>query len=356
MIPKCYRTNTRLFPLAALLLAGAGSSCAWLRPAAPAPAEGAPGGAAEAVPALEIQAAAEENPSPRRPALSEEAEIRAWCADVGAQAKVMGWDLDPCSGDFGRHWRIGGRSVEGRPLVYAEFGRPEAENTTLFLAMVHGDEGTPLYVGLRLAQWLAVNESRFPATRVVVAPLVNPDGFFNRPRTRVNARGVDVNRNFMTKDWEDTALSSWKKQFRSNPRRFPGSVPGSEPETLFQAQLIGSYSPQKIISVHAPLNFMDYDGPTTLSLEQFPEEYVRKCLELRSELNAVSGGYYPGSLGNYAGRERGIPTFTLELPTANPKLAGLYWNRFRTGIQTVIVFKVPQYADSKSGRVTAGYP
>ncbi len=55
----------------------------------------------------------------------------------------------------------------------------------------------------------------------------------------------------------------------------------------------------------------------------------------------MSTGFFPGSLGNYAGQERGIPTFTLELPTANPNKAFEYWEKFKSGIQTVIHYEVP---------------
>ena len=50
-------------------------------------------------------------------------------------------------------------SDENRPLLYAEYGDPKAPNVTLVFALVHGDENTPLYLGLRLAHWLKENES-----------------------------------------------------------------------------------------------------------------------------------------------------------------------------------------------------
>jgi protein MpaA len=231
--------------------------------------------------------------------------------------------------------------------VYAEFGEVTSKNTTLILAMVHGDEITPLYSGLALVNWLAEQKaSLFQTAHVVVAPLLNPDGFYRAPRTRMNARGVDVNRNFATRDWNDKALRAWKTKFGSDPRRFPGSESRSEPETVFQEELIRRIKPQKILSIHAPLNFMDYDGPDALSLERFPREYVQRCLKLRRELKAVSGGFFPGSLGNFAGQEMGIPTLTLELPTANSALAYRYWLKFQEGIRTMIEFSVPSYGEA----------
>lgn len=276
--------------------------------------------------------------------------IQQWCEDTKKSISGLKWKgLEPCEKI---DWKSGGLSVKGRPLVYAEFGDPQSPNTTLILSGVHGDEITPHYLALKLARWLEENRESLSKVRVVVAPMVNPDAFFSRPKTRVNARGVDVNRNFATRDWQAKALPAWKSRFKSDPRRFPGSVPGSEPETIFQEQLIQRVKPQKILSVHAPLNFMDYDGPTALSLERFPKEYVNECLKLRQRLKAISGGFFPGSLGNFAGRELGIPTLTLELPSADPAKAERYWKSFSTGIRTMIEFVVPSFSSLK-GTTTA---
>jgi len=267
--------------------------------------------------------------------------VEGWCRELESSIRELKWETRPCEGIS---WQVSGESVKGRPLVFAEFGDLKSENVTLVISMVHGDEVTPLYLGLKLAEWARDNPASVRGTRVVIAPLVNPDSFYARPRTRTNARGVDVNRNFPTSDWKANAHRLWKGRFRSNPRRYPGKEANSEPETVFQQALIRNIHPTKILSIHAPLNFMDYDGPTTLSLERFPKEYVQQCLKLRSRLKAVTGGFFPGSLGNYAGQEMGIPTFTLELPTAEPTLAERYWQQFRVGVSTMIEFKVPDVA------------
>ncbi|MBI2712307.1 MAG: succinylglutamate desuccinylase/aspartoacylase family protein [Bdellovibrio sp.] len=229
-------------------------------------------------------------------------------------------------------------------MVYASFGDPNAQNTTLVFSTVHGDEITPLYVALQLAQWVRERQLQLIKTRVVIAPLVNPDGFFRSPRTRVNGHGVDLNRNLNTHDWESKAHLYWRTRYKNDPRRNPGPKPRSEPETIFQEELISKVKPQKILSIHSPLNFLDYDGPTHLSLSKFPREYVIECEKLRKRLNAKSSVYYPGSLGNRAGQEMGIPTLTLELPSADPKKADIYWRKFALGIRTMIQFSVPNYA------------
>ncbi len=268
--------------------------------------------------------------------------MKVWCEQLRQEIAQFKWAVDPCPA--GVIFKVTGHSVQGRSLVYADFGDPAAKNTTLILSAVHGDEITPVYVGLQTIQWLKDHAAELRGTRVIIAPLVNPDGFFARPRKRVNARGVDVNRNFSTRDWHSHARVAWQKKFKSDPRRNPGLAARSEPETLFQEDLIHQFKPQKVMSIHAPLNFMDYDGPTALSLAKFPSEYVRVCLKLRSRLRAITSGYFPGSLGNFAGHERGIPTLTLELPSADPLKADRYWKLFSKGIHTMIEFQVPNTA------------
>lgn len=260
-----------------------------------------------------------------------------FCAEMNRQITKYNWGLKTCDGI---KWKSERLSVDGRPLIYAEFGDASSKNTTLILSMVHPDEVTPLYLGFKIAQYVKEHESELKDSHIIIAPFVNPDGFYKKPPTRMNARGVDVNRNFDTPLWREKALASWNTTLKKNPRRFPGNSPSSEPETKFQENLITRFDPTKILSVHAPLNVTDYDGPSSLTLDRFPKEYVHACYMLRARLRAKSTGFFPGSLGNYAGVEKGIPTITLELPSANPKMADAYWKKFQPGINSMIQFKI----------------
>ena len=233
-------------------------------------------------------------------------QLAQWCSDVRRALSSLNWKIEPCDGIA---WKIGGHTVEGRPIVYAEFGDKNSENTTLIFSSVHGDEITPVYLGVELVNYLRDHSANLKKYHVVVAPLVNPDGFFKRPRTRMNAQAVDVNRNFDTSDWATRALKAWKTKFHSDPRRFPGSSPRSEPETVFQEELIKRVRPQKILSVHAPLNFLDYDGPTALSLDKFPVEYVQECLRLRKSSLKLSAAVFSWFSRQLCGPRVGNPYF-----------------------------------------------
>jgi protein MpaA len=178
----------------------------------------------------------------------------------------------------------------------------------------------------KLAQHLREHPDIARNKCIVIAPLVNPDGFFAKSPTRVNAGGVDINRNFPTRRWNPDALNQWQTKGRRNPRYYPGNAAASEQETLFQIALIKRFKPQKILSVHSPLNFFDYDGPSA-DLDSFEKWMEKICKEADHPLKKF--GYYPGSLGNYAGHERSIFTLTLELSSSDPKKGLEYFSKFQ---------------------------
>ncbi len=264
--------------------------------------------------------------------------IATFCADVEAQFKHWGWSDKPCDGVA---WRADLKTRGGRPLIYAEFGSGKA--TTLLLGGVHPDELTPVPIAFRIARHLAENAGvAGQDVRVIVAPLVNPDGFLKDQPTRTNGSGVDLNRNFFTFDWYQKAKKYWQDLRERSPKHFPGYVPNSEVETIFQIQLIDDYRPDKILSVHAPLGFLDYDGPgdqkvTRLSpTQEKARRLVTSISEKADNYKVVDYNFFPGSLGNYAGNERHIPTVTLEFETTDPKKVDTYWKQFLPGIMQSI--------------------
>jgi protein MpaA len=243
-------------------------------------------------------------------------------------------------------WKMHGTTVQGRPLIYFVCGEQNS-NTTLMLSSVHGDEVTPTYFGFRLVSWVKGEADLCKDYRIVIAPIINPDGYLSTPPTRTNHNNVDINRNFPTKDFDSNAMTLWKSESKSDRRRFPGTKGGSEKETQFQMWLIDEFKPSKILSVHSPLNFFDYDGPESEDVKNLTKEYVESCNQLRTVIKKASPnynflryGFFPGSLGNYAGKERSIPTLTLELPTTNAKQAKSYFERLKQGTRRLLVYKV----------------
>jgi protein MpaA len=270
--------------------------------------------------------------------------IQKFMAELRGANKKSKWSetIYPDSG-----WRMHTTSVEGRPLIYFVCGERN-QNTTLMFSAVHGDEVTPIYFGMRLVSWVKGEPDLCRDYRIVIAPLINPDGYLNKSgATRFNHNGVDLNRNFPTKDFNENAVKLWKAEAKSDKRRFPGSTGGSEPETKFQMWLIDEFKPSKILSVHSPLNFFDYDGPQSEDVKNLTEEYIRSCDQLRTvikksspDYNFLRYGFFPGSLGNYAGKEKSIPTLTLELPTTDAKKAKTYFERLKQGTRRLVMYKV----------------
>jgi hypothetical protein len=134
-------------------------------------------------------------------------------------------------------------------------------------------------------------------------PVLNPDGVLSQPPRRVNANGVDLNRNFPTPNWERDAAVYWEKRTKKDPRRWPGRKPLSEPESRFLHEQMQSFKPNLIVSIHAPYGVLDFDGPSVP-----PSRLGRLYLD--------QVGIFPGSLGNYGGVHKGVPVVTIELPNA----------------------------------------
>lgn len=208
------------------------------------------------------------------------------------------------------------RSVKGRtiwmrdikPEEAAVGSAPQAALRVLVIGAIHGDELSSASLAL---QWIRL-ASQAPAEMPQPVhwrfiPALNPDGLFNQPPRRVNASGVDLNRNFPTPNWERDAKIYWEKRTRKDPRRYPGPKPLSEPESRFLHEEMQRFKPNLIVSIHAPYGVLDFDGPAK-------EGFVPPSRLGRLYLDQV--GIFPGSLGNYGGIHKGIPVVTIELPNS----------------------------------------
>lgn len=291
-------------------------------------------------------------------ALEQTEVLNKYCDKVEKSFKKYGWEKSNCSEYKWLHYR---NSVLGDPLMWTTFGDVSDEeqesfkskDVTIVMCGVHGDEITPIKFCFDLMNYLKEIYSspeklptEFKNNVVLVSPIVNPDSFFKIKPTRVNARGVDPNRNFPTIDWQLEARKIWLQKFKKDKRRNPGLKPNSEPEVIFQVNLIKRFNPDKIVSVHAPLTVLDYDGPSVPVTGGLDGS---KAQELLIQMSKDADGYnikdypfFPGSLGNWAGQERNIPTYTLELPSSDPRKNLEYWTLFKPAMHKVIVHSIRQ--------------
>lgn len=192
-----------------------------------------------------------------------------------------------------------GKSIEGRDIEARVFGSDE-QPTLLVFGGFHGDEPKTVTLASKLIELLEQRMDPRRAVRYVVVPVVSPDGYSRRRRR--NARGVDINRNLPTENWAAGSRRS---------RMFSGEAAASEPETCAVIRAVERFDPAWIISIHSIDRGRfcnNYDGPGRALAEAMH----------RHNGYPVTGsiGYpTPGSLGTWAGVERGIPVVTLELPS-----------------------------------------
>ena len=165
------------------------------------------------------------------------------------------------------------------------------DKTILIIGVFHGEEPQGEYL---IKEYLKTDLSNIK-NKLVIIPCLNPDG--KSKNKRQNSNGIDLNRNFPTKNWKVT----------DNPEYFGGYTAASEIETKFMIDVLSNYKIDAILSIHAPFKIVNYDGPA--------KDLAEKISQITGYPVQADIGYpTPGSFGNYAGVERQIPTITLELP------------------------------------------
>ena len=129
-----------------------------------------------------------------------------------------------------------GETVEGRKIEAVRLGDPNSPNKALVVGVIHGDEPA----GLQITAALRRSFGDLTGVDLWVIDAVNLDGLARR--TRGNAHGVDLNRNF-----------PWR--WRPIPKKsgyYSGPGPLSEPETRVVTDLIETLQPRISIWYHQP--------------------------------------------------------------------------------------------------------
>ena len=209
-----------------------------------------------------------------------------------------------------------GRSVQGRPIFVQIVG--QGTETALIMGAIHGDEPAAGALVNELADRLRSDPRLLEGRRVVLLPAANPDGLV--ARTRENARGIDLNRNFDTSNRVDNGTN--------------GLRPLTEPECQALESVIKEYAPSRIVSVHQPLSCIDYDGPG----QAIAARMAQDC-----ELPVKKIGARPGSLGSYTGETLKIPTITMELPSEASKMSDeVLWQKYGKALMAAVLY--PEHA------------
>lgn len=198
-----------------------------------------------------------------------------------------------------------GRSELGAPLLY--FPAQCGDSHGLVMAGTHGDEVAAVVALSCALRTLPAEQLRH---HVILA--VNPDGC--QLGLRANARGVDLNRNFATDNWQPKgSVYRWNSAAEERDVRLgTGSEAGSEAETRALSQLIDELRPAWTVTIHEPLACVEDPDNSDLG----------KWLSRRMDLPLVTDVGYatPGSFGTWCA-ERRLPCITLEFPPVSADAA-----------------------------------
>jgi hypothetical protein len=212
------------------------------------------------------------------------------------------------------HWR---HTALGTPIQLwssaplSELSKFSLNQCILLFGGVHGDEPEGVKLAQETLQWL-ISETKSEAQLLpwIVIPCLNVDGFAQQ--TRVNGRGVDLNRNYPAKNWSPL----FEKE-----RYNPGPSPGSEPEVQGIVELLKSVRPKLVIHCHSWQPCIVATGTPGLPI---------------AEMLSQSSGYKvipeigyptPGSLSQYGWHDQQIPIICIEEQELLTDL-DLIWPRF----------------------------
>lgn len=214
-----------------------------------------------------------------------------------------------------------GTSLQGRAIQAYSFG--SGGPVTLFTGAIHGNESSSASMMRSLIDHLEAKGKNIPG-RVVVVPVVNPDGL--TAGTRNNSRNVNISRNFPTDNWKRDIDDT------NGPNKGGGgSKPLSEPEARAIANLTTSLRPRLLLSYHAigSLVVGDPGGYSAGKAAQYAG--------LVGYRNATgqSGTFdydITGSFEDWSYRNAGVPSMVIEL--------GSYtfhdFNHHRTAIEAML--------------------
>jgi protein MpaA len=202
-----------------------------------------------------------------------------------------------------------GRSAFGRPIRITELGDPDERRKLLVIGCIHGSE----CAGIAVARELARGAPLANADLWIVENL-NPDGF--AAGTRINGRGVDLNRNF---PWH------WRPLESPGSLHYAGPRPLSEPESRLAAHLILRLRPAVTIWFHQALDVVDESGGSVAIERRFADLVGLPLVRLPR---------YPGSATSWQDHVLpGTTAFVVELHGG--ALSGSEVGRFASAVRTL---------------------
>jgi len=199
----------------------------------------------------------------------------------------------------------------------------------LMIGGVHGDEPEGVHLATKtlgsLMQW-SLTDSLVPW---ILVPILNPDGYAKR--TRVNARGVDLNRNYPSSGWAPMANAVGQERY------YPGPSPASEPEVQGIVELFDTIPIRLAIHCHSWKPCIVATGP------QAQRDGERLARASGYDLVPEIGYPTPGSLSQFGWHDRKVPIICIEEQEQMTDFDSI-WPRFSPALKDI-------FMDSSSRRL-----
>lgn len=128
---------------------------------------------------------------------------------------------------------VAGYSLRGRPIQIRQLGDPAIRRRVLVFACIHGDECAG--GGIEPVAFGCPD----PRADIYLVPRLDPDGAADG--TRLNGRGVDLNRNFSV---------AWRRRGTPWSPEYSGPRPFSEPESRLAARIVRWVRPTATLWIH----------------------------------------------------------------------------------------------------------
>lgn len=200
-------------------------------------------------------------------------------------------------------------------------GDLRGKNPILLMGGVHGDEPLGVLLAQQTLQFL--KENKTPTVPWILIPCLNVDGYARN--TRVNGRGVDLNRNYPSQSWSP----SYEKE-----RYFPGKEAGSEAEVKGVVGLLRDYSPRVVIHCHS------WKPMVVCAGESGRRDAERLSRSSGYEVVPEIGYPTPGSLSQYGWWDHQIPVICIEEDDGSAP--NTVWPRFAQGMCEIFLDASPR--------------
>jgi len=188
-----------------------------------------------------------------------------------------------------------GHSAEGRRIELRQVGDPKWPGELLVFGCIHGDECGAS--GIEPVSGPLTAGCPDPDSDIYVVPSLDPDGA--AAGSRLNADGVDLNRNFN---------SQWRPMGQPGDAEYSGPRPFSEPETRLAARIVHALEPAATIWFH------QYRGERPFVRAWGRSEAGGRHFAALARMPFRAMRWPAGTAPNWQNHRFDAPAFVVELP------------------------------------------